>query len=77
MDVQLKCSIFNRSDAISIPAFIHNFRTVCDSNRVYGAVAMWLFLHIMKERNKAALSDRIRAAEDNKIDKEGTLKTYC
>lgn len=76
-DLQLKSSTFKWSGTISILAFVHNFKTACDSIWFHEGTAMRLFPRYMKEPTKAAILYWMRAAEDRITREEGTLTDYC
>lgn len=73
MDVQIESSIFKPSHPISIFVFLHNFKTVFDSNGIHERSTMWPLPHFMKEPVKATLSYRMTDTEDDSTHKGGSL----
>lgn len=77
IQVQLKTSIFDSFDPISILFFISLFQLVCDTYIIHEGAAMWLLHFFMKKRAAAALNPRtaLRSKSSRRRNIEGTLTT--
>lgn len=77
MNIQMKSTVFNPLDPITILTFVQNFETTYDSNEIHEGAAMWLFYHFNKGTRKTALSHCVFATEENNAHRKGKLTTHC
>lgn len=76
MYIQIKSAIFWPSDPIFTLSFLHNFKTVCERNRIHHEKGLWHFAECMKEPAKAALTYRLSATEDKDTQKRENDNTF-
>lgn len=61
MIAQTKPHTFNHFEKIPIMGFLKHFQLACDTNRVHGGSAMWLFQILMDETVSAVPNACLRA----------------
>lgn len=77
MDVQIKSSIFKRSDLISVLALLHYLKNACDSNEIYKGAAMRIFSHFRVKPAAVVPSYEMSTVENNNILREESLDMDC
>lgn len=74
--MQIKNRTFFEEDPISLVAFLHKFRSACDTCGVFDVVEMFLFNQSLTDRDETAVSGLVALSHYVKVYQDGALMSF-
>lgn len=72
----MKKQAFNGKDSIEFINFLTQCKRACNSSRIQGGAALWLFSEVMNGPAAVAINARLNLSSNDANRHAGTIKTY-